>query len=443
MSTSSDQLPLIIAIALLLLLLNVILTVMTFAYDTVNRSRVGQMIEEQEGSRKAERVEALLNKPFRYKFTNIFLGCALLSAGVILIWSGAWSGLIARIIASVVYMILFVLGSILLPAKAAVQHSTSAALAFSGLQTLLNTVLLPITTLMRLPVDLILWIFRQKTDIDPNSYSEEDVMSILEEGQKKGDIMEEGRLMISSIFRFDDELAYEIMTPRTDVFLIDIDDPQEEYMEGLMELRYTRIPVCEGDPDNIIGILNLKDYFHHARTEGFEHVDIRSILRKPYLVPDTKNIAVLFMEMQKDKQHIAVLIDEYGGFSGIVTMEDILEEIVGDIDDEYDIDDEPVDRIDENTWIVEGTMYLEDLNSEVGTSLESDTSETIGGFLIDLMGEIPEDGYTNLKFRYGDVELTILTVKEHRVERVRVHRMTAEEKERAARKKRTAKPQES
>ncbi|MCR5481525.1 MAG: hemolysin family protein [Clostridia bacterium] len=248
--------------------------------------------------------------------------------------------------------------------------------------------------LLRPLIRLLKWLLNslQSRVEDPDGgYTENEVMSLLEAGQEKGTIKEEGKKMINSIFAFDDKLAYEIMTPRTNVFLIDIQDPAEKYIDDLMELRYSRIPVCDGEADNIIGILHIKDYLIKARETGFENVDIRSILRKPHLVPDTKNIDSLFFEMQSNKQHIAILIDEFGGFSGIVTMEDIIEEVMGDIDDEYDEEVRKPEKVNDTTYRVYGDMYLDDLNDQLGISLESETSETLGGFLIDILGEIPYD----------------------------------------------------
>ena len=173
--------------------------------------------------------------------------------------------------------------------------------------------------------------------------------------------------------------------------MIDINDEADEYLDELMELRYSRIPVYEDDLDNIIGILHIKDYFIKARESGYENVDLRSILRKPYFVPETKNIDSLFFDLQKSKNNIAILIDEYGGFSGIVTTEDIIEEIVGEIEDEFDEEEPEIEQIDENTYLLSGFAYLDDINEEIGTDLESDNSETIGGFLIDILGEIPDE----------------------------------------------------
>ena len=227
--------------------------------------------------------------------------------------------------------------------------------------------------------------------------------------------------MINSIFAFDDKLAYEIMTPRTDVFLIDIEDSPEEYLDELMKLRYSRIPVCRGDNDNIIGILHIKDYLIKARESSYEDVDIEAILRKAYFVPDTKNIDSLFFELQMSKQQIAVLIDEYGGFSGIVTMEDIIEQVMGDIDDEYDEEEEIIDKIDDNTYLVDGDVDLDDLDEELGIDLKSDNSETIGGFLIDILGEIPDESDIGRIIEFEDYKFKIMSVKERRIERVKIY----------------------
>ena len=249
---------------------------------------------------------------------------------------------------------------------------------------------------------------------------EEDVMTLLEAGEKRGEIKKATVKMIESVFKFDDKCANEIMTPRTDVFMIDINDPQGEYFDELMSMRYSRIPVFEGEIDNIIGILNLKDYLIRARDEGFGKVDIRPILRAPLFVPETKSIDTLFHEMQQEKQHIAVLIDEYGGFSGILTMEDIIEEIVGDIDDEYDETHEMINKISDNRFIVDGSVSLDDLNDATGSDLESETSETIGGLLIDQIGEIPDDGYVNMTVEYQNYTFTIISVKERRIKRLKM-----------------------
>jgi putative hemolysin len=205
------------------------------------------------------------------------------------------------------------------------------------------------------------------------------------------------------------------------VFLIDLEDEPEEYLDELMKLRHSRIPVCKGESDNIVGILNIKDFLIKARDTKLEDVDIESILRKPYFVPDTKNIDSLFFELQKSKQQIAILIDEYGGFSGIVTMEDIIEQVMGDIDDEYDEEVEIIDKIDDNTFLVDGDVDLDDLNEELGISLNSDNSETIGGFIIDILGEIPDESDVGKIVEFENYRFKIMSINERRIERVKIY----------------------
>jgi putative hemolysin len=267
----------------------------------------------------------------------------------------------------------------------------------------------------------------KKIDVDDTYFSEDKVMSMLDRGQESGEIKEEGRKMIDSIFEFDDLLAYEIMTPRTDVFMFDLDDDRSEYFEELMELTHSRIPVYKGDPDNIVGILHIKDYLYNATKKGFDNVDIKKLLRPAYFVPETKNVDALFRELQIEKQHLAILIDEYGGFSGIVSVEDIIEQIVGDIDDEFDEEDRIIEKVNDTTFIVDGNVYLDDLEEETGVELESETSETIGGFIIDLMGEIPRENIKYNPVSYEDYDFTILSVKDRRIEKVRIDIVEREE----------------
>ena len=187
--------------------------------------------------------------------------------------------------------------------------------------------------------------------------------------------------MIESVIGFDNKLAEEIMTARTEVFMIDIDAPIEEYIDSMLELKYSRIPVYEEDIDNIIGILYIKDFLLHSYNVGFKNVNIRKILRPAYFVPERKNINDLFLELQNKKKHMAILIDEYGGFSGLVTMEDLIEEIMGDIDDEYDHDVPDIMVLDNKNFYVEGSVSIKEFNSKTGLKLdkESENYNTLGG----------------------------------------------------------------
>ena len=310
MTPDPSSLPLAVKAAFMAgaMFFNGLIVLTNTALNAVSRSKIRQMADD--GDPAAKRLCDLLNSPLEYRFTNRLLSYVFIVIGLYFTLQLPQHPLISGI----VYVAALITFSEYFTRKLAQQHSESVSLAFCGIQKVTVILMKPFVILLTFISDLFLKIFRQETKIEYVGYSEERVMSMLETGQQSGAIKEEGKKMINSIFQFDDELAYEIMTPRTDVFVIDINDPPEEYMDELMELRYSRIPVCEDDTDNIIGILHIKDFLIKAREDGFDKVDIRSILRKPYFVPETKNIDALFFELQIERQHIAILIDEYGGF---------------------------------------------------------------------------------------------------------------------------------
>ena len=389
----------------------------TTALDSTSQSRLKKFTDENE--RYLKRLDFtinLLERPLKYQFSIKLFSLLIFSYSLFILWKIPYDFILLVIL----WLILVVTFSILLSSKFALLHSEKIAIKCCYFVYGLHIISLPLFWISKTIVNIILILFKEDIDIENKFFSEDEVMSMLEVGRESGIIKEEGRKMISSIFNFDDELAYEIMTPRTDVFAIDILEPTSEYIDKLMELRYSRIPVYEDDYDNIIGILNIKDYLIKARETGFDKVDIRGILREPYFVPETKNIDSLFFELQKTKNHIAILIDEYGGFSGIVTMEDIVEEIVGDIDDEYDEDAHIVNKIDENTFLIDGNVSLDDLEEDYGIVLESDSSETIGGFIIDHLGEIPTESDLGKEVDFGNYKITITSVKERRIDKVKL-----------------------
>ena len=389
----------------------------TTALDSTSQSRLKKFTDENE--RYLKRLDFtinLLERPLKYQFSIKLFSLLIFSYSIFILCKIPYDFILLVIL----WLILVVTFSILLSSKFALLHSEKIAIKCCYFVYGLHIISLPLFWISKTIVNIILILFKEDIDIENKFFSEDEVMSMLEVGRESGIIKEEGRKMISSIFNFDDELAYEIMTPRTDVLAIDILEPTSEYIDKLMELRYSRIPVYEDDYDNIIGILNIKDYLIKARETGFDKVDIRGILREPYFVPETKNIDSLFFELQKTKNHIAILIDEYGGFSGIVTMEDIVEEIVGDIDDEYDEDAHIVNKIDENTFLIDGNVSLDDLEEDYGIVLESDSSETIGGFIIDHLGEIPTESDLGKEVDFGNYKITITSVKERRIDKVKL-----------------------
>ncbi|MDD6191242.1 MAG: hemolysin family protein [Firmicutes bacterium] len=432
---SSDPLPIWgIAVIIVVIALNGYFSASRRAVTEANKVKIRSMADE--GSKKALVVLDLLEKPYEYKLAirafNVLMwmvfcisadftfsgaiGAFLENAGL----SGTSKEILIKIIVILLGGLIMLSFGEVFPRRIAVIHAEGVAVSTSRATKAMVLIMKPMTVTATVIVFLILKLFRQRTDANDNVYSEDDIVEMLEAGQESGELKEEGKKMITGVFAFDDLLAYEIMTPRTDVFSIDINDPPEEYIDQLMELRYSRIPVYDDDSDNICGILYIKDYLIKAWEEGFDNVDIRSVLRKPYFVPETKNIDSLFVELQKTKQHIAILIDEYGGFSGIVTLEDIVEEVMGDIDDEYDIEDEEIKKIGHNCYMVEGSMNLDDLDEEINIKLESEDSETIGGFILNLLGEIPDENYIDREIPFENVVFTIKSIKDRRIEKIKL-----------------------
>lgn len=250
--------------------------------------------------------------------------------------------------------------------------------------------------------------------------SREEIKSLVKEGQVHGVLNRKEKEMIDSIMEFDDKMAKEVMTPRINVFSIDISEPIEEYLEELMSAKYSRIPVYNEDIDNIIGILFIKDFLREATKHGPENVELKSILRKPYFVPDSKFIRDLFRELQQSKKQIAILINEYGGFAGIVTMEDLVEEVMGEIEDEYDPALARILKIDENTYIIDGLVTITELNNRLDLNLYSENYDTISGYLIDQIGSIPkeEDDRT---IEIDNLVFKLESVKHKRIDKVKLY----------------------
>jgi putative hemolysin len=256
------------------------------------------------------------------------------------------NGIAVVIITFILSFFNLVLGE-LTPKRIALQYSDKIALFTAYPVWFVSKIAAPFIFLLSATVSLILRLFGINKETIDEIYSEEEIKSHLDVGIETGLIDETGKEMISSVFEFDDKLAYEIMTPRTDIFMLSINDKVEEYVDELLKSRFSRIPYYNKDSDDIVGVLYMKDFIIQAKKVGFNRVNVQNLLQKPFFVPESKNINELFNEMQETKKHMSFLIDEYGGVSGIVTTEDIVEEIMGAIDDEYDDAEPKMDKLDD------------------------------------------------------------------------------------------------
>lgn len=421
-----------------LIIINGFFAAAEMALVSANRTKI--QVLEASGNKKATRLLALLEEPTKFLSViqvAITLAGFLASASAALVmaedvgqWLSAWgipyaTQMAVVIVTLILSYVMLVLGE-LYPKRVALNHPEKIALWC--LHPILGIAILgkPFVWFISKSVDFMLFITGQRRGANPEEFSEDEVMSMLEVGQSSGELKEEGKRMINAIFAFDDKLAYEIMTPRTDVFSIDIDEDLNNYLDELVEMRYSRIPVYQEDTDNIIGILYIKDLMQQALFCDLESVDVKALLRDPFFVPETKNIDSLLVDLKSSKNHMAILIDEYGGFSGIVTMEDIIEEIVGEIEDEYDLPGKGVEVLGDGIFLVDGSVDLDDLNEQIGTQLYSEDCETLGGYLLTQLGEIPEDDTRGIEVESEDLRMTIVAIKDRRIEKVRLELKTSE-----------------
>jgi Hemolysins and related proteins containing CBS domains len=259
-------------------------------------------------------------------------------------------------------------------------------------------------------------VLKMKEDNIEEKVSKEELRSLVEVGREHGIINEVEKEMIENIIEFDEKVAREIMIPRTKVFLIDKNISVDELFEKKEVEVYSRIPVYEDEADNIVGILFMKDLMIEAYRKGFQNVKLTEIMQEAYFVPETKNVNELFNEMQAEKKHIAILIDEYGGFSGIVTLEDLIEEVMGNIADEFDADDSSIKKLAINKYLINGELSLNDLNDYFHIELESKHYDTLSGLLIEHMGYIPEDDEDIAPIIINGVSFKPKRVKDKKIE---------------------------
>lgn len=238
-------------------------------------------------------------------------------------------------------------------------------------------------------------------------------------GQEKGVIEDLQKEMIDNIFDFDDIDVSDIMTHRTDMCAVEDEDTLEHIVSVAIEEGYSRIPVFHEDPDNIIGIVYVKDLLKYVSSTLPKGKGPKDIMRSAYYVPFSKNCGELFSEMSEKRVQMAVVVDEYGGTAGIVTMEDLLEAIVGNIQDEYDNEDKEIVAVDDSTFTIDGTAYIEEVNELVDDVIPEGDYDTLGGFVISLLGFLPKDGDMN-EVEYENLKFTILNVDDRRIGKVKV-----------------------
>ncbi|MBQ4128556.1 MAG: HlyC/CorC family transporter [Ruminococcus sp.] len=265
-------------------------------------------------------------------------------------------------------------------------------------------------------------LFNKKSDTEMVQETEDEIMSLVEEGQERGFIDDDTRDIIENVFDFDDTVAYEIMTHRRDMVAIEDTDSLEEVVKIAVESGYSRIPVYHDDIDSIIGVLYVKDLLKYVVDEVPKNFKISDIVRKVLFVPRTKDCSSLFSQMNKEKIQIAIVVDEYGGTEGLITLEDLIEDILGNIQDEYDNEEEEIKQISDKKFTVDGSTSIEDIEELIGEDIHDDDSDTIAGFLLNILGRVPDENelcfVEDRHFRF-----TVLSVEDRRIEKILIEKI--------------------
>lgn len=318
--------------------------------------------------------------------------------------------------------LVLILGEIA-PKTAAALYAEKLSLALAKPVYGLMVLFTPVLFLVEKLSNLVLLLFRINPKKKPEAITEEDLRTIVEVGHEEGVIESDEKKMIYNVFDFGDSVAKDIMVPRTDMACIDAEATYEEFMEVVREQMYTRYPVYEETTDHVIGIVNIKDVLLAERRQEF---CIRDYLREPYYTYEYMKTADLMVELRKTQNNIAIVLDEYGATAGLITLEDMLEEIVGEIRDEYDEDEEDfIRRLGPSEYVVEASMHLDDLNDLLGLSLESEDYDSIGGFMIGMLDHLPEQGEEVI---FQNLRLVADQVDGNRIDKVHIY-LTEEPKE--------------
>ena len=397
---------------------------------SVNKNKIKVMVEE--GDKKAILLDNLLKEPSKFLSTiqvgitlASFFASASAATGLSQFLSVflnkmkvPYSAQLSMIIVTFLLSYVTLVFGELIPKRVALRSSEKMALSSIGVIVFISKIFSPFVKFLTFSTNVVLTLLKLKEDNIEEKVSKEELRSLVEVGREHGIINEVEKEMIENIIIFDEKIAREIMIPRTKVFLIDRNTTIEELFETKEVGKYSRIPVYEEEADNIVGILLTKDLMMEAYKKGFENINISEMVQEAYFVPETKNVNELFNEMQLEKKHIAILIDEYGGFSGIVTLEDLIEEVMGNIADEYDDEDLSIRQLSPNKYLISGDVSLNDLNDAFHIELESKYYDTLSGLLIEKLGYIPEDDEKISPITIDGIEFKPQKVRDKKIEKI-------------------------
>ena len=421
-----------IVLQIILILLNAVFACAEIAIISMNDNKLASMAAN--GDKRAIRLARLTSQPARFLATiqvaitlSGFLGSAfaadnfsdalvnwLVGIGVTL--PTATLDTIAVILITILLSYFTLVFGELVPKRIAMKRAESLALAMSALITFISHLFAPIVWFLTLSTNSILRLFGIDPNTEDNNVSEEEIRMMVDVGSEKGVIDQDEKEMIQNVFEFDDLTVDEFATHRTDISLLWLEESVEEWAKTIHETRHSLYPICDETVDRVIGILNAKDYFR-LEPKTKENI-LENAVKPAYFVPETVCADVLFRQMKKTRNHFAVVLDEYGGMVGIVTMNDLLEQLVGDLETE-DIEinsEQDIERIDSSTWKIRGCATLDKVAKELSISLPVDDYDTFSGFIFGSYGSIPEDG-TTFELDANSLHIQVLSIVDHKIEK--------------------------
>lgn len=415
-----------IIIIAVLVMLNAFFAAAEMSLVSVRRTRIKQLVEE--GNARARTVLELLEHPTNFMATVQigltlvgFLASAFAAVSIaepvanILHTSKA----IAVILETVVLSLITLVFGEIAPKSVAIQRAEKLSLAFGGTVKLLSILTLPAVKLVSFLSDLIVRPFGVHARFNSPILTEEELKMMVEAGEEEGVIEEEEKEMIHSIFDFTDTVARQVMVPRTDMDAAPVTSTLDELLDIITETGRSRIPIYEDNVDNIIGVVHAKDLIPVLRQDKHQY-DLRAVMRQAYFIPETKDVDELLADFKLGNVQMAIVRDEYGGTAGLVTVEDLLEEIVGEIRDEYDMEEPLINVEDVDHAIVSARMSIDDLNEQMALDIpESEEFETIGGFVFDLFGRQPEEGEV---ISWSNVDFVVHSLDGGRLHRIQIIR---------------------
>ena len=428
-----SSIPLLLLLQVVLIFLNAFFACAEIAVISMNENKLAKMALA--GDKRAVRLVRLTSQPARFLATiqvaitlSGFLGSAFAAdnfSGRLVGWLvglgvsipvGTLDTIAVILITIILSFFTLVFGE-LVPKRIAMRKAEPLALAMSAIIETISKIFAPIVWLLTASTNGILRLLGIDPNAESDEVSEEEIRMMVDVGSEKGTIDREEKEFIQNVFEFDDLVAGEIATHRTEVALLWMDESMEQWEQTIHESRHSLYPVCNESVDDIVGVLNAKDYF---RLEDKSRENVMDLAVRPgYFVPESVKADVLFRNMKFTRNRMAIVLDEYGGISGIVTMNDLLEQLVGEFDDDWDlapVNTPLIERLDSKTWKLNGSAPLEDVSEAIGVSLPTDEYDTFGGLIFGAHGVIPEDGSV-FEIETAGLVIKVIEISDHRVKK--------------------------